>query len=70
MVTGYASDIMEMFQNDIFPYVGARLVSEIKPLELLNVLRKIEKRGTLEKMRKVRQRCSEIFRYAIATGRA
>lgn len=68
--TGYASDIMEAFQNDIFPYVGTRPVGEIKPLELLNVLRKIEKRGALEKMRKVRQRCSEVFRYAIATGRA
>lgn len=45
-------------------------VGEVKPLELLNVLRKIEKRGALEKMRKVRQRCSEVFRYAIATGRA
>ncbi|WP_275272971.1 tyrosine-type recombinase/integrase [Klebsiella pneumoniae] len=67
---GYASDIMEAFQNDIFPYVGTRPIGEIKPLELLNVLRKIEKREALEKMRKVRQRCSEVFRYAIATGRA
>jgi len=67
---GYAADVMEAFQNDIFPYVGLRPLSEIKPLELLNVLRKIEKRGALEKMRKVRQRCSEVFRYAIATGRA
>ncbi|HBI5585089.1 TPA: tyrosine-type recombinase/integrase, partial [Salmonella enterica subsp. enterica serovar Welikade] len=67
---GYASDIMEAFQKDIFPYIGERPVGEIKPLELLNVLRKIEKRGALEKMRKVRQRCSEVFRYAIATGRA
>ena len=67
---GYAADIMEAFQNDIFPYVGTRPIGEIKPLELLNVLRKIEKRGALEKMRKVRQRCSEVFRYAIATGRA
>ncbi len=67
---GYASDIMEAFKNDIFPYVGTRPVGEIKPLELLNVLRKIEKRGALEKMRKVRQRCSEVFRYSIATGRA
>ena len=45
-------------------------MGKIKPLELLNVLRKIEKRGALEKMRKVRQRCSEVFRYAIVTGRA
>lgn len=68
--SGYASDIMEAFRKDIFPYVGHRPIAEIKPLELLNVLRKIEARGALEKMRKVRQRCSEVFRYATATGRA
>lgn len=67
---GYASDIMEAFKNNISPYVGTRKVGEIKPLELLNVLCKIEKRDALEKMRKVRQRCSEVFRYAIVTGRA
>ena len=66
---GYSADIMEAFNNDIFPYIGNRSVSEIKPLELLNVLRKIEARGAFEKTRKVRQRCSEVFRYAIATGR-
>lgn len=31
---------------------------------------KLKKRGALEKMRKARQRCSEVFRYAIATWRA
>lgn len=61
---------MEVFKNDIFPYVGTRPVGEIKPLELLNVLRKIEKRGALEKIRKVLQRRSEVFRHAIVTGRA
>jgi len=59
---GYTSDIIEAFNNDILTYVGTRPVGKIKPLELLNVLRKIEKRGALEKMRKVRQRCSEVFR--------
>lgn len=47
-----------------------RQVGEIKPLELLNVLRNIKKCGAQEKMCKVRQRCSEVFCYAIATGRA
>lgn len=46
---GYASDIMEAFKNNTFPYVGTRKVREIKPLKLLNVLRKIEKtRGVRE----------------------
>lgn len=67
---GYASDVMEAFTKDIFPFLGARAIAEIKPIELLDVFRKIESRGALEKMRKVRQRCAEVFRYSIATGRA
>ncbi|MGG6124010.1 tyrosine-type recombinase/integrase [Pantoea allii] len=67
---GYASDIIEAFNKDIFPYIGQQPVNEIKPLVLLNVLRRMENRGAKEKARKVRQRCSEVFRYAIVTGRA
>ncbi|AOP42273.2 tyrosine-type recombinase/integrase [Edwardsiella piscicida] len=67
---GYASDILEAFNKDIFPYIGQQPVNEIKPLFLLNVLRRMESRGATEKAKKVRQRCSEVFRYAIVTGRA
>ncbi|HBR6446958.1 tyrosine-type recombinase/integrase [Klebsiella pneumoniae] len=66
----YASDIIEAFNKDIFPYIGQQPVNEIKPLVLLNVLRRMESRGATEKAKKVRQRCSEVFRYAIVTGRA
>lgn len=66
----YRDEIIDTFEKDIFPYIGKRPVSEIKPMELLETLRKMEKRGALEKMRKVRQRCGEVFRYAIVTGRA
>ncbi len=67
---GYASDILEAFNKDIFPFLGQRPVADIKPLELLNMLKKIEARGATEKAKKVRQRCGEVFRYAIVTGRA
>ncbi|EIX9360805.1 tyrosine-type recombinase/integrase [Klebsiella pneumoniae] len=67
---GYASDIIEAFNKDIFPYIGQQPVNEIKPLVLLNVLRRMESRGATEKAKKVRQRYSEVFRYAIVTGRA
>ncbi|MBK5142873.1 tyrosine-type recombinase/integrase [Budviciaceae bacterium BWR-B9] len=67
---GYASDMLEGLEKDIFPYLGQRVVSEIKPLEVLEVLRRIESRGALERMKKVRQSCGQIFRYAIVTGRA
>lgn len=67
---GYASDIIEAFNKDIFPYIGQLPVNDIKPLVLLNVLRRMESRGATEKAKKVHQRCSEVFRYAIVTGRA
>ena len=67
---GYAEDLMEAFENDIFPDIGKRPVAEIKPLEMLTSLRKLEKRGVLDKLRKIRQACNQVFRYAIVTGRA
>ncbi|WP_274371082.1 tyrosine-type recombinase/integrase [Morganella morganii] len=66
----YRDEIIDTFEKDIFPYIGKRPIAEIKPLELLETLRKMEKRGALEKMRKVRQRCGEVYRYAIITGKA
>ncbi|AIA46434.1 tyrosine-type recombinase/integrase [Serratia marcescens] len=66
----YRDEIIDTFEKDIFPYLGRRPIAEVKPMELLETLRRLEKRGALEKMRKVRQRCGEVFRYAIVTGRA
>lgn len=67
---GYSDDLMEAFENDIFPDLGKRPIAEIKPLEMLTTLRKLEKRGVLDKLRKIRQACNQVFRYAIVTGRA
>lgn len=66
----YADYVDRAFQNNVFPFIGSRPVNEIKPLELLSVLQRIEKRGAPELASKVRQRCGEVFRYAIVTGRA
>lgn len=66
----YADYVNRGFKNNVFPHLGSRPVNEIKPLELLSVLQRIEKRGAPELASKVRQRCSEVFRYAIVTGRA
>lgn len=66
----YRDEIIDTFEKDIFPFIGKRPIADIKPMELLETLKRIERRGALEKMRKVRQRCGEVFRYAIITGRA
>lgn len=67
---GYSSDVLEAFERDIFPRVGSLPLADIKPMQWLHVFRRIEARGALEILRKTRQRCQEVYRYAIATGRA
>lgn len=42
---GYREDMMEAFEKDVFPYIGDRPIADIKPLELLDVLSVMEKRG-------------------------
>lgn len=66
----YAEEMIETFEKDVFPYIGSRPIAEIKPMELLAVLSVLNDRGATEKLRKVRQRCGEVFRYAVITGRA
>lgn len=67
---GYAEEMMKTFETDIFPFIGGRPIAEIKPMELMGVLSRLDERGATEKLRKVRQRRGEVWRYAIVTGRA
>ena len=57
-------------KNDILPWLGARPIGEINAPELLVVLRRIESRGALDTAHRVSAIFGQIFRYAIATGRA
>ncbi|MDE2042044.1 MAG: DUF4102 domain-containing protein, partial [Alphaproteobacteria bacterium] len=52
------------------PILGLRKIGEIKPVELLAVLRSVEARGHYETARRLRSTCGQVFRYAIATSRA
>lgn len=68
--SGYADDIMEYLRKDIFPYIGKKAITDIKPINMLSVLKKMEERGVLDKLKKTRQACRQIFTYAIIIGRA
>ncbi len=52
------------------PLIGNRPIAEISAAEVLAVLRKVEVRGRLETMRRLRSTIGSVFRYAIATARA
>ena len=66
----HAKKIIRRLELYVFPWLGSRPIAEITPPELLAVLRKIEKKGILETAHRTQQNCGQVFRYAIATGRA
>lgn len=66
----HAHTVLRRLECDVFPWLGVRPACEITPPELLAVLRRIESRGALETAHRVKQVCGQVFRYAVATGRA
>jgi integrase len=66
----HADKIIKRLENDVFPWLGGRPIAEITAPDVLAVLRRIESRGALDTAHRALQNCGQVFRYAVATGRA
>lgn len=66
----HAVRTLDRLQKDLFPFLGSRPIKEITAPELLAVLRRKEGEGAVYSAKRLRQLSDQIFRYAIATGRA
>lgn len=66
----YSAQVLTRLEADLFPTLGARPIAGIEPPELLDALRKVEKRGALDIAKRLRQIAGQVFRYAIGDGRA
>ena len=62
--------IIRRLERDVFPWIGSKPVGSIRPMELLTLLKRVEDRGAIETTHRVQQNCGQVFRYAVATGRA
>lgn len=69
-VASHGDRILRRLEKDLFPWLSKRPIAEIKAPELLAVLRRIESRGAQETAHRAMQNCGQVFRYAVATGRA
>lgn len=65
----YAKDVNERCQNHLLPYLQNRKIAEITAMDMLEVFKKIEARGTLNMLKKVRGYASRVFRYSVGMGR-
>lgn len=69
-VPSHAKHKLERLEKSVFPWIGAKSITDISAPDVLSVLRRLESRGVLDTAHRVRFECGAIFRYAIATGRA
>jgi len=67
---GHAESIKGRLEKDLIPWLGKLPMTEIKAPKVLEALRRIEDRGALEQAHRVRTIVGQVFRYAVATGRA
>ncbi len=58
------------FERDLFPWLGERRIGDVTPMELLATLRKVEARGAVETADRGLMLARQVWRYAVATGRA
>ena len=66
----HAKTTLERMEKNIFPFIGNRPISDLGVEDMLGVVQRCERRGAVETARRVRQIMSQVFRYAIASGRA
>lgn len=65
----HGAKIIRRLELHVFPEMGGRPINEIKPIDMLHMLQKIEKRDTTEILRRVNQTCNAVFQYGIITQR-
>lgn len=66
----YSTKVLRSLERDLFPYAGTIPIDQITPPQLLAVLRRVESRGASESAHRLKQTVGQVFRYAVATGRA
>ena len=64
----HAADVITSLENDVFPDLGRLPIPAIDGPVILATLRKVEARGSIETARRLRQRISAIFGYAVSEG--
>jgi len=61
---------MRRLENYVFPWLGSKPISEINAPQILEVVKRIESLNKLETAHRTLQATSQVFRYAVQTGRA
>lgn len=62
--------ILHRIEMNVFPALGSLPIADIKAIQVLKAMQKIEDRGAHDVAKRCLQYCGQIFRYAVITERA
>jgi len=66
----HGARLLRRLEVDAFPWIGGKPIADLAPPDVLDVLRRVEKRGALETAHRLHANIGQVCRYAVATGRA
>lgn len=64
----HADDVLTSLERDVFPALGSKPLGAIDAPLVLKVLRVVEERGAIETAKRLRQRISSVYSFAISEG--
>lgn len=66
----HAAAVLTSLERYLFPAIGGKPITDVAPIEVLAALRAVEADGKHDTAKRLRERCTSVFRLAISTGRA
>lgn len=67
---GQAARTLGRLERDVLPWIGKEPLNSLTAPKILQTLRRVEARGAIETAHRELQAIGQVFRYAVATGRA
>lgn len=68
ITSDYATDIWRSLEIHVFPKLGNTAIDAIKPIQVIEALRPLSEKGSLESVKRVCQRLNEIMTFSVNTG--
>jgi hypothetical protein len=64
----YAEDVMGRLERNVFPSIGHKPVAHIEAKDVVRMMERVQGRGANDIAKRVRNTCSQIFRFAVTRG--
>lgn len=66
----YNKNLLSSLGRDVFPWIGGKDLDDIEAADIIDIVRRIDNRGATVIAKKTKSTISQIFKFAVTTGRA